>query len=149
MSAASGGTIIPFRRFIERVRAAGASEYLHRPDSVILDEASFDEMRSYILRYYDEVTPVASFADAGGAVFDCIPVEQQIALRGQTSQVSVPPAPPAGVQVPGTPPPQQSGNAASAPPGTVPVRRITLEDLARFPTLDHFLNKIPMSRGKP
>lgn len=149
MSAANGDPIIPFRRFIERVRAAGASEYLNRPDSVILDEASFDEMRSYILRYYDQVTPVTSFVDAGGAVFDCIPVEQQIALRGQPTLVAPPPGPPAGVQTPGISPPQQSGNAASAPPGTVPVRRVTLEDLARFPTLDHFLNKIPMSRGKP
>jgi hypothetical protein len=149
MSVASDGTIIPFWRFIELVRAAEASAYLNRPDSVILDEASFEEMRSYILRYYDQVTPVASFADAGGSVFDCIAVEQQIALRGQSALVAAPPNPPAGVQASGTAPPPQSGNAASAPPGTVPVRRVTLEELMRFPTLAHFLKKIPLSHGKP
>src|SRR5262245_26465631 len=109
-----------------------------------------DEMQSYILRYYDQVTPpIASFADADGAVFDCIPVQQQIALRSQTALVIAPPDPPDGVQAPNTSPPQPSGNTASAPPSTVPMHRVTLEELTRFPTRDHFLNKMPISRGKP
>jgi hypothetical protein len=139
---------IPFRRFIESVRSARAGEYLNRPGSVVLDEASFDAMRSYILRYYETLDPVISVVDTSGAVFDCVPVAQQIGLRGQAAFEVAAPDVPSCVPEPGTSPAGRAGTAASAPPGTIPVRRITLEDLVRFPTLDDFFCKRPMSRGK-
>jgi len=40
-----------------------------------------------------------------------------------------------------------SGNAC--PPGTVPVRRVTLTELVRFPTLQSFLGKDPGGGGLP
>jgi hypothetical protein len=141
MSATSGGEITPFSQFFEQVRTARFEEYRHRVGSVIQDEASFNEMRSYLLHYYAEVVPVVSFADANSAVFDYIPIDQQISRRDQTAPVAAPPEPPAGGKIPGSLPLQQFNNAGPVPAGTVPVRRITLEDLMRFATLDQFLRK--------
>jgi hypothetical protein len=54
--------------------AARAEQYLNLPHCAILDEKVFDEMRTYLLRYYDGAIPIHSFADANGSIFDCIPI---------------------------------------------------------------------------
>jgi hypothetical protein len=143
MASITGDGFMPFAQFMESVHAARAEQYLNLPHSTILDENAFDEMRAYVLRYYDGVAPTWSFADAGGSVFDCIPIEQQMSLRGQTGSPAAPPDPPTGRRGASNKPSSQAGNEVRAPPGTIPVRRLTLEDLSRFPTLGHFLRKVP------
>jgi hypothetical protein len=140
--------VVPFRRFIESVRSARASDYLSRPGSAVLDAAAFEAMRSYILRYYEKRDAVSSVVDGAGAVFDCIPVAQQIGLRDRAASEAAPPDAPSPAPEPGVPPAGSASTAASAPPGTIPVRRITLEDLVRFPTLEAFFGKDPTSRGR-
>src|SRR5919199_531713 len=41
----------------------------------------------------------------------------------------------------------QHGNDMTCPPGTVPVRRVTLQELMRFETLDQFFRKSPLGTG--
>ena len=43
----------------------------------------------------------------------------------------------------------QHGNVMQCPPGTIPMRRVTLEDLTRFPTLRDFFRKGPRGAGRP
>jgi hypothetical protein len=46
----------------------------------VRDRGAFDEMRAHVLRLYDGVTPVHTFVSEG-ALFDCIPVSAQPAVR--------------------------------------------------------------------
>ena len=132
----------PFAQFIDGVRKARADQYLKLPYSAVLDASAFSEMRAYLLRYYDGVSPAASFADAGGSVFDCIPIEQQFSLREGLNAAAAPPDSPGEGEDARTTPPDQVGNE-TCPAGTIPVRRLTLQDLCGFPTLDHFFRKGP------
>jgi hypothetical protein len=144
MSIVSQG-LVPFAQFMETLRTARAEEYLNLPHSAVLDENAFNEMRAYLLRYYDGVSPSGSFGDPSGSVFDSIPVEQQLSLRGRCGSVAAPPNLPGNSPYAYTPSPSQVGNETCTP-GTIPVRRLTLEDLSRFPTLGHFFRKAPNSR---
>ena len=42
-----------------------------------------------------------------------------------------------------------NGNVMHCPPGTIPMRRVTLEDLSRFETLNDFFRKGPRGAGRP
>jgi hypothetical protein len=57
----------------------------------VANEDAFSEMKSHILGLYEDVEAAHSFVDETGAIFDCIPIEQQPALRG--SSEAVPKAP--------------------------------------------------------
>src|ERR1035437_2379726 len=48
----------------------------------VADDASFTAMKAHISQLYSGVTEVHSFEDENGSVFDCIPVNQQPALKG-------------------------------------------------------------------
>ena len=39
-------------------------------------------MKAHILKLYDKTEAPHSFMDESGAIFDCIPIEQQPALKG-------------------------------------------------------------------
>lgn len=142
-----------FRKSLSSVRYASLQE---SSSEVKPDNDSFDEMREFLLSRYDGVDVRHSFVELGGEVVDCVPVEQQVALR-DGSDVPEPPDPPAepaggdhddpgpGESRP-IPPPlsperyDEHGNQMWCPPGTVPVLRHTLERLvADRSTLDDFL----------
>jgi hypothetical protein len=161
------------RSFVDSVGSAAHEEYAPGVRSRVAHEDAFSEMKSHILGLYENVDAAHSFMDETGAVFDCIPIEQQPALRG--SKEAVPKAP----DLPSlegaadaadaktdrgeqdewrdrsTGSPLRSdrkdwyGNVMKCPEGTVPVRRITLEDLTRFPTLRAFMRKGPGGAGRP
>lgn len=141
-----------FRRSLSSVRYAS----LREDERVLPDGETFDQMREFLLRRYDGVEVQHSFLERGGEVVDCIPVEQQLSLR-DSSDVPEPPDPPAEPETgdaddpatgASTPvPPQlhpdyhdEDGNQMWCPPGTVPVLRHTLEQLAtEHSTMDDFL----------
>ena len=105
-------------------------------------------MKSYLAKLYEGVEAAHSFLDAGGQVFDCIPIEQQPSLKGTGRKLATPPEPPVlstGATSLGPPPRARDrlGNSTICPPGTIPFRRITLENLARFATLREFFQKSP------
>jgi Neprosin len=158
--------------FIESLQSASHAEFAPRAESRVAHEDAFSEMRAHILGLYEGVEAPHSFMDETGAVFDCIPVEQQPSLRG--SAEGVPMAP----DLPPLTPDLQRGTAAGegdqderrdnladttltlerrdaygnvmyCPEGTIPMRRVTLEDLTRFETLQDFFAKAPHGVARP
>ncbi len=121
-------------------------------------------MKAHILKFYDKTEAPNSFMDETGAIFDCIPVEQQLALRGSKEPVPTAPDLPGHearsaakderqdslVGLPlGPEKKDHHGNVMHCQAGTVPMRRITLEDLTRFPSLRDFFRKGPRGAGRP
>jgi hypothetical protein len=148
------GTFVAFGDFIDRANTADSGEYMAREGSRVKDAAAFEEMRQHILSIYQGVEVSHSFL-LGSHHFDCVPVEQQPSFRllGQKKVASPPPTPQSHEQYFGgevaIPAHQvgpgnqfdQFGNATRCEDHTIPMRRITLEDMSRFPTLRVFLSK--------
>lgn len=148
--------ILPHRDFLKAVHSAQFDAYRRDPKTHVSDEGAFKEMQGHIARLYHGVQVEHSFADPAGNIFDCIPIEEQPSLRGKSHAIAKPPdisaRRPNGSQPVSNPhvEPQlaagkkdKHGNAMLCPPGTIPIRRITLDELARFRTLRDFLRKVP------
>ncbi len=147
--------IVPLRAYLDSIQSAAYAEYAAKARAKVVNEHAFAEMKAHILQLYQGVEAVNSFSDEGGGVFDCIPVEQQPALRGSTGRPLTPPTLPAGfgdepddaastslIESPLRPDRKdQHGNLMYCPDGTIPMRRVTLDDLTRFETLHDFFSK--------
>jgi len=150
--------------FLESITSAKPEAFVGRPERKVAHERAFSEMQAHILRLYEKTEALHSFMDESGAVWDCIPVEQQPALRG--ARRKVPAAPDAPRIEPGEGPKgrrktlravsplgpekkDQFGNVMNCPESTIPMRRVTLEDLSRFGTLRDFFRKGPRGAGRP
>ncbi len=148
----SSGTpdgILPLGAHLDMTAATGLDHCRLDPRARVDDHAAFEEMRSHIVDFYSGIDEVVhAFETAGGAVFDCVPYEQQPALRDWTGPYPVAPDlteifrdGPAAESRPAVEPPRigvdrdRHGNLRQAPEGSVPVRRVTLTDLGRFATL--------------
>jgi hypothetical protein len=117
----------PYDEFHRRLVEARAEDY---PG---LDPHEFRRMKEYLLNYYGPGKPIATSV-RGGQVIDIIPFDQQLAVRQAAA---------AGHPIP-TPPPHL--HARAAPPGPIERPRITLEQLARYGTLDAYFRKAPPPR---
>src|SRR5918911_1731867 len=158
--------------FIESIQSASHADFAPRAESRVAHEESFSEMRAHILGLYEGVEAPHSFMDETGAIFDCIPIEQQPSVRGSTEGVpTAPDLPPLAPDLPGgtmgaergpdtrmdnladtTLGPERRdahGNVMNCPEGTIPMRRVTLEDLTRFETLRDFFAKAPRGVARP
>jgi hypothetical protein len=168
----------PFAEFLVRTANARPDQYIealratakHHGLSPEEATAEFERMKSYILSFYEGVTPVCSFLNTAGQPVDCVPFEQQPAVRaaraaGFQTDVSPPtPATIAGNSLPNdvepvsapvsgnSRPPGATRSAASPsqsssphppqiPPGTAPLLRITLDRLIPMGRLDSFFHK--------
>jgi hypothetical protein len=153
--------VTPFARFLDNVKAAKHADFAAAPASLVKQPDKFEEMRTHILKLYEGTQVPHSFVDANGSTFDCVPIEQQPSLRGVSG--AIPKAP----DLPTTPKPptpageahdwkptefgpqlgpdrkDQFGNVMNCPNGTIPIRRVTLEDMSRFENLRSFLQKRP------
>jgi hypothetical protein len=150
--------------FLNSIQSANNEQYLMKKENKIANQDAFREMKARLIEIYKGVKVLHSFVDENGSIFDCIPIEQQPTLKG--SEQAVPKAP----DLPGIKNKTDSkenltanhvesplnssrtdkfGNAMSCPPGTIPKRRITLEELAHFGTLRHFFQKSPFGSGIP
>jgi hypothetical protein len=121
-------------------------------------------MQTHILSLYEKTEASHSFMDEGGAVYDCIPVEQQPSLRGLKGHIPAPPDAPRHeaiggrklrrkdiliVSPLGPEKKDRFGNVMFCPKGTIPMRRVTMEDLTRFGTLRDFFSKGPRGASRP
>jgi len=153
-----------FKAFIDSVQSARHGDYSARTASKVAHEDAFVEMKAHILKLYDKTEAPHSFVDQSGSIFDCIPIGQQPALRGSAGAVPKAPDLPhielAGgrqskykdslIKSPlGPNRKDRHGNVMHCPEGTVPIRRVTLEDLTRFPSLKDFFRKGPRGAGRP
>jgi hypothetical protein len=140
--AASGATAQPLATYAATLSAARYSDYAGRPGVDVRDEAAFEDMRQYLIQRYADAQAATSVV-SNGTVFDCI--------RQAGDTASPPPAPPPSASAQGSQGPTASAtqSAIPCPAGSVPVRRITLDDLTRFPTLAAFQSKGPGAVGAP
>src|ERR1700678_3031747 len=155
MTSSGAYGIQPLSDFLRSVETAQYASYAALPQARVRDTVAFEEMRAHILSRYADVGVVHSFTDSAGQVFDCIPAEQQSGWRAAPAAAfPQPPDLPDARGTRSTPPgarhvePQLSpdkvdacGNQLWCPPGTVPLRRITLPELASFETLQHSFRK--------
>ena len=148
--------IVSHASFRRKTGAAQLGDYLHDSRVRVASRAAFTKMQDHIDRLYDGVDVVHSFEDASGQVFDCIPIEQQPGLRDTRGPMPLPPdmshAPTLGgaggsyTTAKGAmarPDVDRHGNERRAPQGTIPMRRITLDELTRFHDLNAFFRKHP------
>ncbi len=77
--------------YVASLRTSEHGEFAARAASRVAHEEAFGDMKGHILGLYEKVEAAHSFQDETGAIFDCIPVEQQPALRGV--KAAVPKAP--------------------------------------------------------
>jgi hypothetical protein len=163
MPESSPSGIQPFRDFLQETRNQGAAAYLNTPTSRVAHSDALDEMRAHVLSHYEGVEAQHSFVDENGSIFDCIPIAQQPSLRGSSGDIPQAPDLPKAdstprsaahdhrraVQLQPTDQADQFGNSMAAPPGTIPMLRVTLATLSRFQTLRQFMQKSPDGGARP
>jgi hypothetical protein len=156
------------KEFLDSVHSTSYAALSANAERKVAHEDALGEMKAHILKLYDRTEAPHSFIDETGAIYDCIPIEQQPALKG--SRESVPEAPDAPPAAPdashaagaqddkkdhlaasplGADKKDKHGNVMHCPAGTIPMRRVTLEDLSRFETLKDFFRKGPRGAGRP
>jgi hypothetical protein len=149
----------PFEAFIARTARATAGEYSDvlskaaRGAGLTEDESriEFEKMKAYILDYYATVVPVHSFLDEAGNTIDCVPFDQQPSVRAahasgcRISAIAPRPATCASTKAAA---PEVRGKASDplCPEGTVPIPRITLEQLVLSGRFEDFFRKNQASK---
>jgi len=136
----SRAAIVPFSTFLASLQSASYRDFAGQPQAQVRNERAFDQMRAFLLAKYDNARVVHSFTD-GSAVFDC---------TAQTVHASPPPPadPPAGsATATASASAAAQPNGPGCPVGSIPVQRLTLTDLVRFPTLTQYLGKSPGGPG--
>lgn len=153
-------TIPSFREFFESMATSGAETYLSHPTARVTDEVAFNAMKLHISRLYEGVEVMHTFMDESGQIFDCVPIAQQPSIRRAGSKkIAEPPDLPTNERARGAGEvhvqPQlrpdrkdRYGNSIWAPPGTIAMRRVTLEELTRFKSVEHFQRKTPLGKGR-
>lgn len=161
--------LVPFTNFLRGVTTANPHVWLSRPESRVKTAEAFEEMRRHVLWLYRGVHVTHSFL-LDTQAFDCIPVTEQPSVRHQRrgQKIATPPPPieppptealsselgPAPGGQPEEPPLETEqvdpfGNAISCDQETIPMRRVTLEELTRFGSLREFFEKGPGGAGRP
>jgi hypothetical protein len=150
--------------FVESIKSEKPTSFLAKAESKVADEVVFSDMQTHILSLYEKTEALSSFMDESGAIYDCIPVEQQPSLKGLKGRVPVAPDAPQHEAVGGPKAKDedilavsplrlekkdQFGNVMHCPNGAIPMRRVTMEDLTRFATLRDFFRKGPRGAGRP
>jgi hypothetical protein len=146
---------ISFQKFVRATERATPSDFLGRPSVRATDEGAFPSMKAHVLSLYRGIDVKRSFLDSSGEeVFDCVPIDRQPGLRGQALPRELPPRPelPAAsgdeanpqtpVDIALTPGEKDRlGNEMYCPEGQIPMRRVTLDEVTRFKSLDEFLHR--------
>ena len=129
-----------------------------------MNEDAFMEMKEYLIKHYAGIEVLHSYIDENGSIFDCVPIGQQASAKESRQKVAKAPDLPTiesktsakyerktnPIQAPlRQDRKDRFGNAMFCPPGTIPKRRITLEELARFKTLRNFFQKSPLGSSPP
>lgn len=151
-----------FSKFMDSLTGARHEDLASRPGARVADEGAFSAMREHILGLYEGVEVAHSFVDENGQIFDCVPLEQQPSLKGTGAGPAQPPDAP-------SPPPAAAragaeelqvhqqlrpdrvdkfGHSMWCPPGTVPMRRITLDEMTKKENLRDFFRKVPVGAGR-
>jgi hypothetical protein len=149
---------ITFDEFLKGTATAKHEDFV-AGGAAVSDPAEFEKMRRHILSLYEGISARHSFIERGGSYVDCIPIDQQPGVRAAGGYIAEPPPftqpskPSAWVQAihaPLRPGLNDSfGNEQYCPTGTIPMRRVTLEEMSRFESLDHFFHRGRWAKGHP
>ncbi len=153
---------VPFDEFLQSVRGADANDMLARPEVKIAGSSAMEEMRQHLLKLYGGVAVNHSYV-LDSQTIDCVPLTQQPAVRalGLAKFAVEPPASaiagpaeaktnstPRLSQIPAGKTSDDFGNALGCEAQTIPMTRITLEQLSHFKTLHEFFEKGPNGSGQ-
>lgn len=147
---AQSAQAVSFRDFMTKLETARAEDYIGQPNVTLKNSSTFYEMRSYLLSMYRNAQVKRSFA-LDDQTFDCVPTMQQpsVRLMGIKKIASPPPTSPSGSGASAAPELPAAtdafGNTQQCDSGTIPMRRITLEELTQYPSLREFFKKSPDS----
>lgn len=161
--AAAQSQFVPFRDFVQSVRGAQASDVMAAPSAKVASNTAVEQMRQHLLSLYDGVNVTHSFV-LGSHTVDCVPVNEQPTVRAMHLQAlaappSAPHEPPAAAeesnskplpleaQIPEGQTADAFGNSLTCDASTIPMRRITLDQMARFSSLREFFEKGPNGAG--
>jgi hypothetical protein len=153
---AGTGAAKPFISFDSFLSSVSGARFQSRVGAVAEPQA-FNQMRSYVLDMYRGVKVTHSYYD-NDSYFDCVVTGTQPSVRalGSSKLATPPPLVPkaAGPTAKGSAATQVAhgqkdvyGNAMSCGQGTIPMQRISLERVTKFPTLAAFLAKEPAGAG--
>lgn len=146
--------VLPFDKFLQSLHQAQSTQFTAHAQAKVAGDAEFEKMKNHIIKHYEGVRAEHSFKDDNGQIWDCVPIDLQPALaRSGKKAAAAPPALPS-VQPneahESAPAEAQEvySNAMKCPPGTVPIRRLTLEEMTRFEKLENFFQKGPLGKGR-
>ena len=154
---ANAAHITPFNEFRDSLRTANSFDYVNNSAVHVAGPAAFEEMRQHLLSLYEGVNAGRSYLFED-QVFDCVPIEQQPSVRllGITHIEEPPPLRVSGAAGKGAQAAKQVsatfdryGNRMACEDNQIPMRRITLDEITRFPSLQAFFAKSPGEKGPP
>lgn len=140
---------VPFEKFMSDASAASA-HVVREQSAKVKNAEAFEEMRGHLMKLYSGVHVTHSFVENANH-FDCLPVNEQPSVRAMAAGKKVASAPPAamlqqqttGAQTVTDGAADEFGNAMTCEAGTVPMRRVTLEEMTQFSSVKDFLSKRP------
>jgi hypothetical protein len=147
---------IPSAEFIASTQKAAFADYAKRAGSKVANDQEFLKMKNHILSMYEGVIVKNSFVMERNGYVDCIDVKTQPSLRRGGKQLTIQTPPPYAVTVEERPQELKAqavqpmlsrekkdrfGNVMFCESGFIPLRRITLDELTRFATLEDYFNK--------
>ena len=149
--------MVPFQTFQKSTAEARFENYAGKAGTKVVNAEEFQKMKAHIASMYEGVKVRNSFVLGERDVIDCVDMKTQPSLRqnGKFIAIEKPPAPMIAKENKGDEArkgqavaPMLSikkkdafGNRQYCNPGFIPMRRITLDDLVRYETLDDFFNK--------
>jgi hypothetical protein len=142
----AGSRFVSFPSFISQLHGSNYSSRASEGISAVTSDA-FAEMKAYLLNLYAGVRVTSSFTTDDSYV-DCVTAVSQpsVSHLGLTHLAQPPKTRVSGAEhLQTTSGVDQKGQRISCPSGTIPMRRTTLQDIARFGTLHNFLAKNPVS----
>lgn len=146
----SAPAIVEFASHLRSIQSAEYDSFRAKAGTLARNSDEFERQRAHLLHYYDGVTVLHSFEDDFGNVFDCVPMDQQPAAKylGGKAPAEPPALPTPSFQTPSLQailagelpraPLDRHGNRRACPDGSVAIRRLTLDELSRFATIEDF-----------
>jgi len=148
----------PFAAFVAGLRSTTTTQMMAKPFAAVKTTDAAEEMRQHLLKLYTGVSVSHSY-DLRGQIVDCVPANQQPSVRllNLKTIAAVPASAPPSNGKAGTPHVTQQdssgvdtfGNKQVCEAGSIPMRRITLDEVSRFPTLKDYFAKGPNGAGRP
>lgn len=149
--------ILPFRDFVDQLPIVTFDEIRSTPGAQVQNEEAFEAMKQHLRDLYYGVDVKQTFVQPDGQTVDCIPIDRHPSVTQSGGAILSPPtrapliassaqAPPdfvTGSDHTRQPLSSSSGGAAPCSTHTLPMPRITLQQLARFRNLRSFLEKQP------